>query len=171
MLKKLRIMQSPDARILDALQKHIQACNSQAIRLVNCSPEGFYVTSEQIAQVCLMLRDEPIAYFDYLSCITGIDQGPLANKLEVIYHMYSLVHAHGLTLRVELNRQSPHVPSIAHIWQGANWYEREAYDLLGIHFDNHPKLQRILLPDDWVGHPLRKDYVPEATYQTIQIDY
>lgn len=90
---------------------------------------------------------------------------PPPYQVAAIYHLYSMKHRHRLTLRVVMERDGARVPSVAHLWPAANWHEREAYDLVGIVFDGHPDLRRILLPDDWVGHPLRKDYVVQETYE------
>jgi len=83
----------------------------------------------------------------------------------VVYNLYSLTHRHRVTLKVVMPREGAHVASVTGIWAAANWHEREAYDLTGIVFDGHPDLRRILLPDDWEGHPLRKDYEVQETYE------
>lgn len=93
--------------------------------------------------------------FDYLSEIHGSD---FETHMEVYVHLYSYKNRQSVALKVKIDRNQPAIDSIQPLWEGANWPEREAYDLLGITFNNHPKLERILLPDDWVGHPLRKDY-------------
>ena len=89
----------------------------------------------------------------------------------MLYHLYSIPHDIHLALKVELDRTKPEVDSVTEIWKTADWHEREAYDLLGIHFKNHPDLRRILLPDDWEGHPLRKDYVEQEKYHEIKVKY
>ncbi|MBG9567846.1 NADH-quinone oxidoreductase subunit C [Brevibacillus agri] len=100
-------------------------------------------------------EDEPLA-FDYLSDLHGVDY---EDRMEVYYHFYSYKNRQSLAVKVKTNREQPSVPSVMDIWHGANWNERETFDLLGIHFPGHNDLRRILLPDDWVGYPLRKDYV------------
>ena len=105
--------------------------------------------------VCRLLRD---AGFEYLNCISGADW---TTHLEVVYNLSSLQHPAKVHLRVPVNRDNPVVPTVADIWRGANWHERECFDLFGVRFDGHPDLRRILLPEDWVGFPLRKDYVDE----------
>ena len=134
--------------------------------------------------VCLFLRDEPRLQFDMLNCITGVDYfepDPAKAKkagfephVEVVYHLSSLVKRHRFVIKVILPRwkddqegQLPEVPSVADIWRTADWHERETYDLVGIWFTGHPNLRRILLADDWVGHPLRKDYVFPLEYHGI----
>jgi NADH-quinone oxidoreductase subunit C len=131
---------------------------------------------EELATVCLALHDTPGLYFDQLTCITGIDHGPEKGKMEVLYHLYSIPYHKGIVLKVEVprpgpNELSPPLPTIAHIWGNANWLEREIYDLLGIPFEGHPDLRRILLPADWEGFPLRKDYQAQDYYHGIKVAY
>jgi NADH-quinone oxidoreductase subunit C len=88
-------------------------------------------------------------------CASGVDRG---EHLEVVYHLMSLSTHRIVALKVAVPREDPHAPSLTGVWCGVDWHEREIFDLLGIRFDGHPDLRRILLPDDWEGHPLRKDY-------------
>ena len=125
--------------------------------------------AEQILPVCEFLWKNPATYFDSLSCLTAIDQGPEAGKMEVIYTLYSIPNHLTLHLRVILDRSSPTISSVSSIWRTADWHEREAFDLLGVQFSGHPDLRRILLPEDWEGHPLRKDYVEQSKYHGIQV--
>jgi NADH-quinone oxidoreductase subunit C len=126
----------------------------------------------QLASLCQWLRDEEALAFDFLHNLSGVDYGESANALGVVYHLSSLLHEHQLVLKVRLDRASPAaVPSLADIWRAADWHEREAYDLLGIPFTGHPDLRRILMPADWEGHPLRKDYQTAEHYHEIPIDY
>ena len=120
--------------------------------------------AEQILPVCEFLWKNSATYFDSLSCLTAIDQGPEAGKMEVIYTLYSIPNHLTLHLRVILDRSSPTISSVSSIWRTADWHEREAFDLLGVQFSGHPDLRRILLPEDWEGHPLRKDYVEQSKY-------
>lgn len=117
------------------------------------------VPSAHIGEVCLALRDR--YKFDCLSCLTGIDKGDF---LEVVYHIFSYAAKVSLVLKAKLDRANPVIQSIADIWPSAAWMEREQFDLLGIKFTGHPDLRRIMLPDDWVGHPLRKDYKEQEEY-------
>jgi NADH-quinone oxidoreductase subunit C len=94
---------------------------------------------------------------NYLRNVSGVDQ---ETHLEVVYHLLSLASKKDYCVKVKADREQPSIPSVAAIWPTANWNEREVYDLLGIHFSDHPDLRRIMMPDDWVGHPLRKDYEP-----------
>jgi len=118
-----------------------------------------------------LLTDESL-YFDFLHCISGVDYGESEGKLGLVYHLSSLIHEHQLVLKVSLDRSNPKpVPSVSGIWKAAEWHEREAFDLLGIPFENHPDLRRILLPDDWPGHPLKKDYEEPDSYHGIEVGY
>lgn len=123
-----------------------------------------------LADVARYLRDDPALQFNYLMCLSGVDYGP-GQPLGVVYHMQSMPLQHQIALKVDLPRESPSVPSVALIWRTADWHEREAYDLFGIRFEGHPDLRRIFLPDDWEGHPLRKDYVVQEFYQDIRVPF
>ncbi|MCX8052362.1 MAG: NADH-quinone oxidoreductase subunit C [Armatimonadetes bacterium] len=109
-----------------------------------------------LVAVCRFLRSEPELAFDYLADITAIDW---RDRIEVVYRMTNLATNAKVVLRVDLDRNKPEVDSVVPVWRGAEWQEREVYDLMGVVFRGHPDLRRILLPDDWEGHPLRKDYV------------
>jgi len=134
------------------------------------------IAPDMIAQVCLELRDNPASYFDFLSCLTGVDYGTEANRFGVVYHLASIPYQTQLTLKIskENDRNEdnlPTFPSITSVYRTADWHEREAYDMIGIFFEGHPDLRRILLPDDWDGFPLRKDYKTEDKYyKGIKID-
>ncbi len=141
--------------------------------------------NEKVMQPYLHIRVEKIAEagkilhengFDHLACITGIDHGASESTLEVIYHLYSILRATSLTLKVKVPRNQPDeplpcVPTLSHIWRTADWHERETYDLLGIHFEGHLDLRRILLPADWQGFPLRKDYEQQESYHGVKVKY
>jgi NADH-quinone oxidoreductase subunit C len=123
-----------------------------------------------IEEVCgYLLEDEALA-FDTLMSISGVDY-PKDEKLASVYHLFSYKHLHKLVLKVELPRSEPRVPSVEKVWPAANWHERETYDLLGIIYEGHSDFRRILLPDDWVGHPLRKDYKDMEYYHGMKVPY
>ncbi|MBG9773208.1 NADH-quinone oxidoreductase subunit C [Brevibacillus laterosporus] len=107
--------------------------------------------------IALFLKQEPSLQFDYLSNLHGVDY---EDRMEVYYHLYSYAHHQSLAIKVKTTREASSVASVVDVWPGADWNERETYDLLGIHFVGHPNLVRIMMPDEWVGHPLRKDYEP-----------
>lgn len=117
------------------------------------------VPREQIAAVCGYLKSAPDAQFDFLADLSGADRGPEEEpRFEVNYHLFSTRKHHRLRLKVVLNEEDAKVPTVTGVWRTANWHERETFDLLGVVFDGHPDLRRILLPDDWQGHALRKDF-------------
>ncbi|HEX9067895.1 MAG TPA: NADH-quinone oxidoreductase subunit C [Ktedonobacterales bacterium] len=119
------------------------------------------VKPESIVPVCLALRDEPSLRMDMLSSITAVDWPERLPRFDVVYHLLSLPTGHNVRLKVRVgDDETPHpeVPSAILVWPAANWFEREVWDLFGITFTGHPNMRRIELPDDWVGHPLRKDY-------------
>lgn len=116
--------------------------------------------------VMFFLRDDPRLKFDFLRSVGGVDY-PETNQLASVYHVYSYDLAHAHVLKYMCSREAPEVPSVMDIWPTANWFERESWDLTGIVYLGHTDLRRIMLPDDWVGHPLRKDYVEEADYHGI----
>lgn len=124
------------------------------------------VRPEGIVAVARCLRDDPALAFDALSNLTGVDL-PAEEALQVVYHLYSYRHRHTLVLKVSAPRAAPTVPTVEGVWRAATWLEREAYDLVGIVFAGHGDLRRLLLPEDWVGHPLRKDYVEAEEYHGI----
>jgi NADH-quinone oxidoreductase subunit C len=117
-----------------------------------------------LLRVARILRDDPDLAFDFLSSVTGVDRLRLPEsspRFEVVYHLYSLRHKWRLRLKVRVD-EGDAVPSVTGIWETAAWHEREVFDLFGLTFTDHPDLRRILMPDDWEGHPLRKDYPVEA---------
>ncbi len=134
------------------------------------------IAPERIAEVCLELRNNPKTYFDFLSCLSGVDYGTEANRFGVVYHLASIPYQTQLTLKVSKENSRdledlPSFPSITSVYHAADWHEREAFDMIGIFFEGHPDLRRLLLPDDWDGYPLRKDYTTvDKYYKGIRID-
>jgi len=113
------------------------------------------------------LRDHEALNFDNIVCISGVDY---KDHFEVVYHFHSYTHLHKIVLKTSLSdRENAQLSTVSHLWKGANWLEREIYDMYGITFKNHPDLRRILNPDDWVGHPLRKDYVFPDEFHGIKV--
>lgn len=135
------------------------------------TPKALLINSEMILEVCELLHTNEKTYFDQLSCLTGLDNGPESGTMEVVYNLNSIPKNLQLMLKCELKRSSPEINSVTSIWRTANWHEREAYDLVGIKFNNHPDLRRILLPTDWEGHPLQKDYTEQEKYHGITVAY
>jgi NADH-quinone oxidoreductase subunit C len=124
------------------------------------------VKGEKIVDVCKFLKTATGLDFDYCQDITAVDW-PARKVIEVVYHLYSLVHRHGVVLKAETDREKPTIATVEGVWKAATWLEREIYDLFGVNFEGHSDLRRILLPDDWVGYPLRKDYQEAGGYHGI----
>lgn len=121
-----------------------------------------YVERGSLREACVLLKDDPACPFDFLSDITCVDWYPQEPRFEVIYHLLSIAKKERVRLKVRLNSASPAVESLTPVWPGANYFEREVFDLFGVRFTGHPYLRRILMPEDWEGHPLRKDYPVEG---------
>lgn len=135
------------------------------------SPKAIVIPAKDILKVCTELHQNPETYFDMLSCLTGIDNGPQVNTMEVVYNLYSIPFNIHLMLKVVLSRENPVIDSVTSIWRTADWHEREAFDMYGITFEGHPDLRRILMPADWEGFPLRKDYVHQEYYRDVKVKY
>lgn len=118
----------------------------------------FTIRANEIVYICSFLKESPELKFDYLMSLTAVDW---PDRFEVVYHLYSIVHKHYVTLKVRADKESPVVPSVTSVWRAADWQEREVYDMFGIEFEGHPDLRRILLESDWEGFPLRKDYIEQ----------
>jgi NADH-quinone oxidoreductase subunit C len=138
---------------------------------MNARPNAVILAAEDILPVCKVLHEHPSTYFDMLSCITGIDNGIEAKTMEVAYNLYSIPFDFHLMLKTTLPRENPVIESVSSIWKTADWLEREVFDMYGIHFNNHPDLRRILMPADWEGYPLRKDYKHQEYYRNIKVEY
>jgi NADH/F420H2 dehydrogenase subunit C len=127
------------------------------------------IKPESIVDICRFLKDTPELQFDYPASITGIDH---KDRIELIYHLTSISKGGKVTLRTDLDREKTEIDSVFPVWKGSDWQEREIYDLLGVNFKGHPELRRILLPEGWEGHPLRKDYViPEDDRHWLPSDW
>ncbi len=126
----------------------------------------FTVKADALLDVCRFLKTEPALAFDFLEDVTAVDH-PKENLIRVVYHLWSYRLRHGIVVKVECDRASPKAPSVEPVWKTADWMEREVYDLFGVNFEGHPDLRRIMMPDDWVGHPLRKDYQEAGGYENI----
>ena len=132
----------------------------------------FYVDRDQIEDACRVLRDDPTLQFSFLVDVAAVDLLPAEPRWEVVYHLACLGPAYGtaparrLRVKVRVPGDDPRVPTIVSVFPAANWAEREVYDLMGIAFDRHPDLRRILMAEDWEGHPLRRDYAVQIRKDT-----
>jgi NADH-quinone oxidoreductase subunit C len=117
---------------------------------------------EHIRALCEFLRTDSFLAFTYLSDVTAVDRYPIEPRFELNYHLLSMSRRDRVRLRVRVPGENAVVESVVSVWPTANWHEREIFDLMGIRFEGHPNLHRMLLPDDWEGHPLRKDYPVEG---------
>jgi NADH-quinone oxidoreductase subunit C len=135
-------------RFADALQDAFEAHGE--VTLV--------VGREQIVALSRWLKDDPDLRYDLLMDMAGVDYLGREPRFEVVYHLYSVPYNRRLRLKVRVPESDLIVPSVTSVWSTANWHEREAFDMLGIHFSDHPDLRRIYMPDDYPGHPLRKDF-------------
>ena len=130
--------------------------------------------ADALVGVCSFLHTDPKLYFDHLACITGVDNDVEAGTIDVIYHFTSIALGHTFIIKLVVSRvleKNPTVPTLTTIWKGADWHERELFDFYGVKFSDHPDLRRILLPANWEGHPMRKDYTEQEYYHGIKVKY
>jgi NADH-quinone oxidoreductase subunit C len=172
--------QSIHARLREAFQPWVLAQDFEAM------DPWIEIRADGLPEVCRYLRDEGDLAFNMLHCITAVDYFEPDEKkaaqvewqphLELIYHLSSITHRHRLVLKVRLPRwrddkpgELPEMRTVSDIWSTADWHEREVFDLMGVLFVGHPDLRRILCPEDWEGHPLRKDYQAAVDYHGIAV--
>ncbi|MEW6068064.1 MAG: NADH-quinone oxidoreductase subunit C [Nitrospirota bacterium] len=140
------------------------------VEITNFRDQGsVIVKKDRIVNICRYLHDEADLRFDLLKDLCGVDyKGKKEPRFEVVYTLYSIRHRHMIRLRAQVHENDPKINSVTPVWIGADWHERECFDMFGIIFSGHPDLRRILLPEDWEGYPLRKDYPlagPEKEWQ------
>ena len=137
----------------------------RVLEISETKPDPFCVIDPAaIVEVVIALRDDPETAMDCLSNESGVDY---KDRIEVVYHLFSYQLRHGAVVKVQLPRDTPVVHTLEGVWKSANWMEREIFDLLGVSFEGHSDLRRILMPEDWPGHPLRKDFVEPLEYHGI----
>ena len=160
---------APAITDLEQLKGHpaiarLLAWNAAAVREAKFDREelSIYIDRFSIREACVLLRDNADCPFNYLSDVTCVDWYPSDPRFEVVYHLLSLSKKERVRLKVRLSDESPVVESVTSVWPSANYFEREVFDLFGVRFTGHPYLRRLLMPEDWQGHPLRKDYPVEG---------
>jgi NADH-quinone oxidoreductase subunit C len=138
--------------------------NPQAVEGVKFDRDEMTINVDRsaIREACALLRDDANCPFNYLSDVTCVDWYPSEPRFEVIYHLLSIPNKERVRLKVKLSGDGPALDSVTSVWPGANYFEREVFDLFGVRFNGHPYLRRILMPENWEGHPLRKDYPVEG---------
>jgi NADH-quinone oxidoreductase subunit C len=148
----------PDNLREHAVAAAVEAFDSEAIQTARLDRGELTleIAPAKIASVCGFLKYDQ--KFIRLSTVTAVDRYPAEPRFEVIYLLHSIERNERLAVKARLAGNSPAIESVTSVWRGANWYEREVFDLFGIQFTGHPDLRRIMMPDDWEGHPLRKDY-------------
>jgi NADH-quinone oxidoreductase subunit C len=122
-----------------------------------------------IVNACQMLRDDPDLDFDFLAALTAVDYWPSEPRFKIVYQLYSLANKEFIGLRAQLSNESPEIPTIESVYPNANWHEREVFDMFGVTFKDHSDQRRIIMPYDWEGHPLRKDY--PLGYEEVQFTF
>ena len=160
---------APAVTDLEQLKSHpavarLLSWSSEALQGVKFDREEMtiYVTREAIREACSLLRTDANCPFNYLSDVTCVDRYPSEPRFEVVYHLLSVPNKERVRLKVRLNGDNAAVDSVTPVWPGANYFEREVFDLFGVRFNGHPYLRRLLMPENWEGHPLRKDYPVEG---------
>jgi NADH-quinone oxidoreductase subunit C len=148
----------------DSFIQRLQEWDAQAVaEVIEFRGETTVVVPrEHLRRAAEFLVNDRALQFTFLSDITAVDKFPLEPRFELNYHLLSLEYRKRIRVKVRIPGDDPQVQSVTPIWPAANWHEREAFDLMGIRFEGHPDLTRILMPDDWEGYPLRKDYPVEG---------
>ncbi|MGC5051124.1 NADH-quinone oxidoreductase subunit C [Micromonospora sp. DT48] len=146
--------------VRDALEEAYPAFGEAIEKVVVDRGElTLHIRPERIAEVCQVMRDDPALRFELCSSVSGVDYlGADARRLHVVYHLTSMTYRRQVRLEAAVTAEEPHLPTVTSVYPTADWQEREVYDMFGVIFDGHPALTRILMPDDWEGHPQRKDY-------------
>ncbi len=150
---------------LQILERLKNRFGDRVLETIDKKPDPFAVVDPRaIVEICRFTIEDPELAMDCLSNQSGVDY---KDRIEVVYHLFSYKHRHGAVLKVKLPRENPSIETVESVWKSANWMEREIFDLLGVNFEGHSDMRRILMPEDWIGHPLRKDFVEPAEYHGI----
>jgi len=160
---------SPAITDLELLKGHpplarLLAWDSAAVEAAKFDRDELTIVVEHgaLREACAILRDDPELQFNFFADVTCVDWYPSEPRFEVVYHLLSIPRHQRVRLKVRLAGSDPQIESLTSLWPSANFFEREVYDLFGVRFSGHPNLRRIMMPEDWEGHPLRKDYPVEG---------
>lgn len=160
---------APPITDLEQLKEHpaiarLLAWNPAAVQSAKFDREemSVYLAPSSLREACALLRDDRDCPFNFLADVTCVDWHPSEPRFEVVYHLLSIPRKERVRLKVRLESANPTVESVVPVWPAANFFEREVYDLFGVRFTGHPYLRRLLMPEDWEGQPLRKDYPVEG---------
>jgi NADH-quinone oxidoreductase subunit C len=148
----------------DELKSKIESDFKDKIQSISISAQKeviVVVKSEAYVSLCRELKNKPDYNLQHLSCLTAVDY-PKENKITVVCHLWSYQKCHQLTVKLELDRANPKAPTLENVWKSANWFEREVFDLYGVSFEGHSDLRRIMMPEDYVKFPLRKDFTDDG---------
>jgi NADH-quinone oxidoreductase subunit C len=151
------------------ITERIKSTFPEAVLGFDAESGSTQIAAPFMKEVALFLRDEPDLALDFLMCLSGVDYAD--GNLGAVYHLYSMTQKHKATLATKVPKADPRIPSVEKVWRTAEWHEREAYDLVGVVFEGHSDLRRILCPYDWEGHPLQKDYKQPEFYNGIKVPY
>ena len=143
--------------VIDALRARVPEAVTDAYEGVGGDDVAF-VRKEKVAEVCRFLKGDPAMRFDLAPYVTAVDYLGVEPRFEVVYNLFSTVHNHRVRLRVKVPERDAVVPTLTGVWRGANWFERYCWDMYGIRFEGHPDHRRLFMYEEFVGHPLRKDY-------------
>jgi NADH-quinone oxidoreductase subunit C len=150
---------------LQILERLKNQFGDRVLEVVDRKLDPFAVVDPKaIVEIGRYLKSDPELQMDCLSNQSGVDY---KDHVEVVYHFFSYQRRHGTVLKVKLPRDNPSIETLESVWKSANWMEREIFDLLGVNFEGHSDMRRILMPEDWVGYPLRKDFVEPLEYHGI----
>ncbi len=143
-----------------AVEKLQENFPDEIIEVTECAGQvAVTVRKDRIVEILRFLHDDGELLFDHLADLTAVDWlGKKQPRFEVVYNLFSIRYKQYIRIKAQVSEEDPHIDSVCSIWKTANWFERECYDMFGIIFDGHPDLRRLLMPEDWEGHPLRKDY-------------
>ena len=156
---------TPEMESLELYNRAKEKFGDRILEIVDKKPNPWAVVDPgAIVEVCQFFRDDPQTRMECLTNQSGVDY---KDHIGVVYHLYSYQFRHLAVLKVKLPRDNPSLKTVENVWAAANWLEREIFDLLGVNFEGHSDLRRILMPEDWPGYPLRKDFVEPAEYHGI----